>query len=939
MAASVRRRIGRLQNIKMAGKPEGILMRNTVLLCSTAAFAMMSPATLRAQTSTTANPVPAPIESTPPAQTGVAGANTTPQNGPAISGDGSTASQEATKDIVVTGTLLRGIAPTGTNVIGISRAAITTTGVANSNDLLARIPQTGLFNQLPTPTADQGLPISRPNIRNLGNSGGSTTLVLVNGFRVVGQGILQTSPDPSIIPPGILDRVDVIPDGGSSIYGSDAIGGVVNFITRRRLNGIEADARYGFASHYSTYDANLTAGRDWGSGSLLLSYAYAHHDDLLGSDRSYINSNQTGRGGTDRRVLTCSPGTVTANGANYALPNFAPGTNLCDEQRQIDFYPSETRHSVFGSLTQQLNDAVEFNLTAYYSQRRTATIGFGTTNGTGLRGSGTITAANPYFRPVAGAASETVNFSYAGVAPANEGRSYAFLNSYGATPSFNFKLGGGWQLRTSANVGRSLTEINGYRTNDAATATALAGTTTATALNPYNLSGTNPAVLDSIFNYDDHGRSVQEIAEGRAVLDGSLARLPGGSVRLAVGYEHHYEDLSQTTTLGRAGTTDGYSHGLQSRSVNSIFGEVFVPIFGPENATSGMHSLDLSGSVRYDRYNDVGGTTNPKFGINYRPVESLKIRGNWGTSFHAPSLSDLGGSVDTRLQVLSVSPFQAAGTPFFPTILRPTILIAGGNPALRPETAHTWSAGADFTPSIVPGLTISGTYWNVDFKDAIVVPPFYNGAAFFANPAYAGLVTFGPTLAQLQALGNFRVDGPPLASLYGGPFTPYVLIDARRNNFSRVKTDGIDFNVVYNRTTGFGAVNASVAGTYTLSRRSQAAVGAAYSDDLQNGNSRLNMVGSVGAKAGPLNAQVTANYSEGYPIQGGTNQTRIGSFTSVNLFTSLDLTHGGRFGQSALTLNIDNLFDRDPPYSSLTANGVAFTNLGRVITVGIRTKL
>ncbi len=153
-------------------------------------------------------------------------------------------------DIVVTGTLLRGVAPTGTNLVGVTREDVLVSGAANANDLLASIPQVGNFMTQPVGTGQFGAPLVRPNIRNLGSSGGATTLVLMNGHRLVGAGILQTTADPSIIPPDVIERVEVVPDGGSAIYGSDAIGGVINFITRKSFNGIGANARYGFAEDY-----------------------------------------------------------------------------------------------------------------------------------------------------------------------------------------------------------------------------------------------------------------------------------------------------------------------------------------------------------------------------------------------------------------------------------------------------------------------------------------------------------------------------------------------------------------------------------------------------------------------------------------------------------------------------------------------------------------
>ncbi len=262
-------------------------------------------------------------------------------------------------DIIVTGTLLRGVAPVGTNVVGIDREDILATGAASTNDLLASIPQVGNFATVPTGTGSFALPVVRPNIRNLGASGGTTTLVLLNGHRLVGAGVLQTSVDPSIFPPEIIDRVEVVPDGGSAVYGSDAIGGVINFITRKRFDGVAVNAHYGFADDYQTADGNITVGKDWGSGSLLATYSYAWHDNIQNIDRDYTRADHTARGGSDFRTQLCAPGNIIDNPTNpltglplvpflpgnvpYALPDMVPNTtNLCEGALYTDLYPRKS---------------------------------------------------------------------------------------------------------------------------------------------------------------------------------------------------------------------------------------------------------------------------------------------------------------------------------------------------------------------------------------------------------------------------------------------------------------------------------------------------------------------------------------------------------------------------------------------------------------------
>ncbi|HWU96085.1 MAG TPA: TonB-dependent receptor, partial [Sphingomonas sp.] len=842
------------------------------------------------------------------------------------------AAVEEQENIIVTGTLLRGVAPTGTNVIGVTRDTITARGVASSNDLLAKIPQIGNFGTIPVGSASFGLPVMRPNIRNLGASGGSTTLVLLNGHRGVGAGILQTTVDPSILPPDVLERVEVVPDGGSAIYGSDAIGGVVNFITRKRFNGVSANLRYGFADDYRTVDGSLTAGKDWGSGSLFVSYAYAWHDDVLGIDRDYASADRRSKGGGDFRVTTCSPGNVLVGTTSYALPGFTAGSvNKCDQNAYADLFPRERRHSVFGSLTQHLDDNVDFSVTAYWSQRDTTV-----RQAQGML-SGTISVLNPFFRSAAGELQHNASFSFASVY-GDSLTARQHFESYGVTPGFAFSFGKGWQLRAESNFGRSSNLVREAALDTTTATLALAGVIPGMALNPYNLSASSPAALAAIRNYENYGDATQELAEGRLILDGSLAQLSGGDIRVALGVEYHYENIASRIAQGAIGSYANARTSRTSRDVRSAFGELLVPIVGAGNGSPGLRGLQLSASVRYDDYSDQGGTTNPKIGVNYKPFSDLTIRGNWGTSFHAPSLADTTSTSDSRATVLPFSPFLAPGaSPIDP--LRSTIVLAGGNPNLKPERADTWSAGFDWTPKAIPGLVANLTYYNVRFKDAIGLAPFLS-PTLFTNTNYAGFYVLSPTLAQAQArVGSLTVVGAPsIASLYAGPLGPYVLIDARRNNLGAVNIDGLDFNLAYTRLTGFGAINASIAGTYTLNRKSQAVAGGPFTNDLDNGVGRTAFVATLGGKTGGFIASASYNYKGGFPILGVAPQTRIGAFQTVDAFLAYDLGAHGFLKNAMLTLNVDNIFDRDPPWLNSAAAYTNGSTLGRLVTFGIRTK-
>ena len=850
------------------------------------------------------------------------------QTAPAKPAAGAPASGEVS-EVVVTGTLLRGVAPVGTDLISVPKEDIIAIGAASAGDLLATIPQINFFGTLPRGNQDAGSPLVTPNLRNLGLPGDSTTLILMNGHRIVGAGVLQTFPDPSIIPPSVIERVEVTPGGGSATYGSDAIGGVINFITRRSFDGVEATGHYGVADNYSTADANLTIGRGWTGGSAVLSYAYAWHDNLLGADRGYATSDHTAQGGSDLRNTACTPGNITIGTTTYALPGRVAGTlNRCDDQKAVDIYPKETRHSVFGSVTQQLTSQLEFNATAYWSQRNT------TVRTVQSSQSGVITATNPYFRPIGTETAQSVAFSYAGVFGPSNVTPQQF-QSYGATASLNYDITDRWQVRAQANVGRSFNEIHEDLVNAAAGSLALGGTTIATALNPYDLSATNPTVLATIDDFENLALASQRMAQFQVVADGTLFTLPGGDVRLAVGAETLYQNLKQQLRSGPASATAPVPSSFASRRVNAIFAEVLVPIVGPDNGQPGLRGLELSASIRRDDYNDVGATTNPKIGFNYKPVEDLTIRGNYGESFHAPDLPTTSSTISSQIQILQVSPFRPVTSPIT-DLFRPTIVIAGGNPNLRPETAKTWQAGFDWKPQAVEGLVLSATWYKVDMTDVIGL---INPATLFTDPNFAPFFIINPTLQQaLAAVGNTPIVGAPsIASLYVGR-SPFLLADARLNNFGAIKQTGIDFDVSYTRPVGSGLVNARIVGTYTLDKKLASGADGPFTDTLKNGTGRLFYVASVGGKIDAFTGRAAFNYRGGYPILGLVGQTHVDAFKTVDLFAGYDLPDLGPLSNSMLTLNVDNLFDEDPPYANTNVGYANGSTLGRLVSVGLRAK-
>ncbi len=843
------------------------------------------------------------------------------------------------EEVVVTattGTLIRGIAPTGTNIVELDREAIVITGVSSTNDLLARVPQvTNFFGTVPVPTTDLGSPINRPNIRDLGASGASTTLVLIDGMRLPGAGFQQVSPDPSVIPPAVLERLDVLPDGASALYGSDAVGGVINFVTRREFEGVEIAAKYGTSDGYDTKEASLTGGTTWRGGGGLVSAYWTENDALLGDERGWITGDHTARGGSDFRVTSCSPGTITSGGRTFDMATGAPGENLCDTTDLASTLPAQERRTLFAAMRQDLSETLAFDVAAYYSERDVEFAGGTVGSTTGVSGGGRITSANPFFRPVAGEQAHQVDFSYhpaLGGAAKNTGD----YESYNIIPEFTVALWSDWQGRLTFNYGASENAALTRGIDRAYEAQALVATTMDTAINPYDVTAIDPAVLARLTDYASAtGKGDQRIFQTRGILDGSLLEVPAGDVRLALGVE--YTDQEHKVTQGNATpisnpvtvTTNN------SRDIQSVFAEVFIPVL-PQSSPVGSFDLSLSG--RYDDYSDIGHTSNPKVGFNWLPVEELVIRGNWGTSFQAPSLADTAGSVDTRAQFLPVSPFQDddAGPLDF---LRPTILIAGGSDGLEPEEADTLSLGFDWRPEYVEGLNVSATWYNVDYENAIVVTPFFE-PYFFDLPSLEPLYVTNPTLEEAQALlAGIRNDGfTSLEDLYASGNAPYLITSARRINLGRIETSGIDYNITLNRPVGSVVLSAGLAGNYVLERESQPVPGGEVVDELDAGlTNRTNVTLNLGAYWGDVAAMLTTNYKDGFDNA----NTSIDSFVTTNLFFSYSLPVGDRVESAQVTLNIDNVMDENPPWvddSDGINTGHSFS-VGRLFAVGLRVQL
>lgn len=858
------------------------------------------------------------------------------------------------EDIIVTGTLIRGLsAPTGTNLISLDMDTIRSASGTNALDVVNQtIPQLSAFNALQVGNANAGSPVPRIGLRGFGSAGNaagqSGTLVLFNGHRVVPVGILTTDPDPQLIPSELLETIQVLPDGGSSIYGSDAIGGVVNFVTKRRVDGLQFAISHRFANDYGENSISVIGGTHWSSGSALVSASYARHDAIFGRDRSYITSDFTSRKGRDFRSTSCGYGNFSVDGVSYAAPQLQPTARLdrCDATDNTSLVPRDWRFNLFAFAEQEIAPSVKISIDAFYSIRHTRIF----TDTAYIPSSLTITVDNPVFQSVAGETSQTVNFNYSrGI-----GRSRVSPQSFRQfqiDPSLIWAVDDRWAIRADLLYGRSATAIHD-RTGLGSAAVASTG------LNPYDMSLSNPDALRAIADFELYSRAVNRITSGQVTAEGHLADLPGGSLGVAVGTEIRRQSLDGATVTGPIGTREGLYRSYAGRTVKAVYGEISLPIVSEGNARPLIQSLSVSTSMRYDHYSDFGSTTNPRIGVDYGPGGDVSLRASYQTTFVAPSLADSGNKLDTRLQLIAVSPGVTRA------------LIAGAGTNLRPQTGRNISLGFDFRPGSLPGLKVALTYWNTRIKNIVSQAlSAYTLAGSYSTPfnlcgAGAGNIPASASgacsLALLEALqpAFLRIDngGAPgirsLADLFAPGQTLASVVDARRANFGTQKIRGIDFDVAFTMKTGFGAVFGQLAGTYILEKKVAPVPGADYWDYLSgafvNGQTpRYKVVATAGLTQGPFSGRFTVRRNGGYHIPATLvpGQTHVAGYILFDLHGSYDLGHISILKSLTVDVAVQNLFDRAPPYFGAfptTGNVAGFANggtLGRAITLGIRTKI
>lgn len=867
-------------------------------------------------------------------------------------------SAESAPEIVVTGTSIRGVAPVGAPLQGLSQADILKQPAATTSELLRQLPSvvgTGANDQNFSASNNANANLTGGNGINLRGLGTEATLTLLNGRRLPPAGLQGQFFDPSIIPASAIGRLEVMADGGSAIYGSDAVGGVVNILLPRNFEGAEVYARSGFADGSTNILAGGRVGKKWSSGNVMISYEHQDRTALAASSRARYTDNLIPYGGADLRLFNANPGNIQLAGTRYGIPAGQNGSALTPAQLSAasvnresaylgaDAIPGQKRDSVLASIHQDIAPGVTLWSEGYYAHRRLVrAIGAATAN---LN----VLSTNPFFVVPAGATAvpcpasagvpagtlcETVNYSFS--ADFGPRQQDAFQNAWQIASGVDAKLGANWKLAIYGSYGGNDEQRTHYGVNNPQLLAALRDTNRATAFNPFGAgSVTNSATLANLRGRITFGAKYR-LWDFGGKLDGDLFALPAGNVKLAVGTEYQRHELlsfSDNSTGTPTTATSVYIPSTTKRQVTSVYSEVYVPVVSRLNASPGIQELSLSGAVRYDHYSDFGGTTNPKFAVRYVPVNGLALRGTYGTSFRAPTLSD----IDPTTLTVGFQDFAS------PTGLVHALWVRGGNSSLGPERATIWSLGADLTPAALPGLKASLTYFNVSYKNRIETPG--NDLLALSSAArealLGSLVIRNPSAALVNSYQNL----PQYTGVKEDPAGVAAFVDGRKVNVGRLQTSGLEGTIDYAFALGKGTLSLGASANYLLGFKRAIAPNASLAEVVNTINNpvKFRARGTVGYEQGGFSANTFVNFSGKYTNNSVTPAMEVSSYTTVDMSIRQEIGGVDAAGIKSVVLSLDvqNLFDRDPPVvlnGALSFDPQVASILGRVVTAGVRLK-
>lgn len=844
--------------------------------------------------------------------------------------------------VEVTGSLIHGAQGDRVPLLYIKREQLTQAPYATVQDALYELPLVSMNGPREDLRVNNNYQDGAGiNLRGLGVG---ATLVLVDGRRQPLGGLTGDFVDVSTIPWSAVERIEVLPDGASALYGSDAVAGVVNIIMRDSFNGAETQARYGTArdGRAELMVAQLL-GDSWTNGHVMFDYQFSDATPLAAAARPYAaNANKTPYGGGDYDSYYSNPGNILdpltqqpafgipsgQNGVGLAVAQLSPTVNLQNQFADMQIFPERVAHEFYSAASENVTDALELFARARYAQRDTQL--------RGLPDEQTLFVPSTnafYVNPYAGVPYTLIAYSFqSDFGPTQfSSRSRVYMGTLGGT----LHLAHDWRLTLSESDGNQSLVDNEYDVPDPLQlATALADPNPATAFDPVAAgSYTNAAVLATI-NRDFLLHSSDGTEATELVADGSLLRLPAGEAKLAVGVERRTETLDHDVP----DPADPEEHTVAQRygrHVLSLFSQLALPLLGASQHPGGPARLMLNLAGRYEHYSDFGGTFNPTVRLVWTASRWLTLRGSWDRSFRAPELDDLyDTSQDLSALVVLADPHSATG--------RSLVLAEqGSNPDLRQETARTSTLGAGLTPW--DGLRLSLTYYTIDYFNRIGQPAADDPLGVLEHASeWASVITRNPSQTQIAAI----CDSPEYIGSVSECLAsnPAAIVDLRLANLSATRTSGLDLDAHQRLESLWGQFEIGLQGNYVfrfLQSVTPTSPAVSILDTVGNPLS-LRLRATAGWSRRGLQQQgwsfhVALNYTGAYRDPTSLRLPTVPAWTTVDAQASYRMAGVLRGGATTLSLNAVNVFNHDPPFvdSEFGYDVANVQPLGRVLSLAL----
>lgn len=786
------------------------------------------------------------------------------------------------------------------------------------------------------------------NLRGLGDS---RTLVLVNGKRYSG--------DISTIPMAVIKRVDVLRDGASTIYGSDAIAGVVNFITDKEFEGAKVTARYQESSRGDgeTKTLNFVTGVASDKGNIVFSGSFDEREAIYGAQRDFSSCPRTETKQADGSyAIECGGSGTTAPGSAY-VPSIKKtvmldgkgGTRPIQNADKYNFdaisilYQPLLKHSFYAAAGYELFDDSNFS-----SLKLTA------------EGAYTNRVSNQQMAPVGTFWGVEVPATNPGNDLGETVYAYRRLNETGGRTwerevnEFNLSLGlegelqNGWYWDVSYMKGnrRMDTEAGGRvhqeRIGILANPEKCAANATCKELGVWNPFATNTLTQGMqdwvIVPMTSFSKSQDTQFQFNVAGDSGDLELPAGPISWAFGYERLTTDY-RSVPDGAAGL--GAIYGVASEgtegaySTKAVFAEFNVPVLSD---LPFVERLDFIAAARRTEVSAVKkAEVTTKFGIEWRPSDELMVRANRSEGFRTPAIATLfaprtnsaesyadpcenyGSSKNETLKANCAADGLA---PDWTQITDQASAWTGGNPDIGPEKSVSYNLGIVYSPVAVEGLAVTLDYYDIEIKDVIGSL----GMGTIATECYNSANFSSPLCAQIKGPAAYGEQGGVRRNALGN----LSGVDLATQNLGFFNARGIDFDIAYGFETSAGKLDFTLIGTKLLELEHLEALGLTptalngqYGNDVANGGK-----GSFPEWKATLGTRFTAdNYSVAYNVlfESGTDDyapKKNGLSNSIDNLFYHDINASYYFDFMTVTLGVNNLLDEEPPYVSNGDNGM-----------------